>query len=78
MTSPAHKAIMYMRQKDDGKAQDEQQPNYNNGDLDLTNNQGLGMGRDISPTERQIERIVRDAQYPDDSTIMKTPVPPER
>ena len=42
--------------------------------MDLTNNQA----RDISPTERQLERIVRDVQYPDDSTIMKTPIPEDR
>ena len=57
LTSPAHKAIMYMAQKDDGKGgppeQDGQHPHYNNGDLDLTNTHGVGSGRrDISPTER--------------------------
>ncbi len=77
MTSPAHKAIMHFRQRDDGKGEEEgKSPTYNNGDLDLTNNiQGT---REISPTERQIERIVREVQYPDDSTVIKTPIPNER
>jgi len=73
MTSPGHKAIMHIRQRDDGRPQNDS-PTYNNRDLDLTNTQA----RDISPTERQLERIVRDVQYPDDSTILNPPKPEDR
>ena len=74
MTSPGHKAIMHIRQRDEGHPQNNDSPTYNNGDLDLTNTQV----RDKSPTERQLERIVRDVQYPDDSTLLNPPIPEDR